>query len=1042
MLRITTFGGLTITIDQTPVQRFVSRKADALLVYLALEGGEHPRESLSNLLWDDLPPKLSQSYLRTVLSSLQKQLAPYLNVTRYSIGINPEGEHWIDVWEVEQALDAADSEWERRGTLSPAAAEQLEKGLALYRGDFLAGFFVRDCREFENWMLLKQEQLRKRVLDAYYRLGEYSLQRKSYKNGADYLTRALEFDPLLEAAHRLLMMTLIKSGQRSAALAQYQTFKKTLLEELGVEPESETTALYESILKGDIAPPVEVRITQTLPNIGTPFIDRPAELQQIISRLDDPDCRLLTLVGVGGVGKTRLALEAARQIHTRYREGVYFVSFAGIREAGRLFEAIANTLDFDYNGDFTKEENLISYLREREILLVLDNFETMLASADSLSRLLRKTKSLKLLVTSRERLNLIEEWLYPVASLAMPDAANLDQAVQAVAVQLFVQSARRVQPDFDLESQLEDVIRICRAVGGMPLAIELAASWVRLMSCGQIADEVENGLKLLVTTLRNVPERHRSIQAIFEAAWTLLSQDEQRILRQLSIFYGGFQQAAAAAVTGASVITLLSLVDKSLLRSVDQRFELHELLRQFAKEKLDEQPDERAAARQKHSAYFASFLSAAEGQLTRSLPGSRFNEVIREVENIRLAWQTAVELGNLSDINRFLRPLYQLYDAQSNYSEAEFLFGAVVERLRSLSAEGVDLTIARAQVYQGACNFHIDQYAIADDLFLSALPVLEREQAEREIHLSLSMLASSAAARGEYRRARTFYTRVVELLRNSEESAAFAGALFRLASGATMLGEYALSEQYLAEGLAALGTSEHKAARMNYYIHRGDLDVRLGNFVEAQASFEQALRLSIELETPNNHAMILADLAQALIPLGQYERAYALCQESIERNRKIHNRWGEAYGLLHLGRVLSAVGNLSAASLSFDEGITICEQNDIATLLIALLCQRARLHLENGETALASELFSRALKVASARDIPPLRLEALLGMAATAHQNGNNERAFTTASVIVGDAAATFETRQQAERLIAIVKGDVNAQNPATLEQILDFYLA
>ena len=1019
MLKINTLGGLSISVDNHLATGFVSRKAEALLVYLALNPREHPREALSELLWDDLTQSQSLSYLRTALSSLQKQLAPYLRISRYSIAVNEEAGVWVDAAELDGVLTDSELQWEARGAFTQTAGEALEACLGLYQGNFLQGFNVRNCSQFESWMLLEQERMHNRVMDAHFHLGRHYLERQAYASGIAQTTRALQLDPFREEAHRLMMRLLAESGQRSAAMTQYDTCVRILDDELGVEPEAETTELYEQIAAGALEVPKVALAPTNLPLVGTPFVDRPRVRNAINLQFALPHCRLLTLVGPGGVGKTRLALEVARQALGDFRHGVYYISFAAVREPERILETIANSLDAGFSGDFSNQDDLIKYLGQREILFVLDNFEAMAPNAGTLGEILNEAPNVKMLVTSRERLGLVEEWLFVVEGFRVPEDDD-PEAADSPAVHLFVQSAQRMQPQFRLDDNREAVLAICRAVGGMPLAMELAASWVRMMSCEQILDEINRGLDFLASSMRNVPERHQSMRAVFDSSWRMLPEAEQRLFRRLSVFRGGFDRVAAEQVTGASVFALSSLVDKSLLRPIDDRYEMHELLRQYARDQLLEQADERDQMRAGHSRYYAHFAAENTGQSLRASGGAAFDRVIREIENIRAAWQFALDAGAVDDMNRFLRPLYQIYDAQSNFQEAEELFGRAADALRSFQSPENALAIARAQLFQGTCNYRMDRYGLAENLLMSALPVLEAHALHWEESLCLQMMGNSARARGAYRQAQRHFQRCVELLEATGDRSTLSVILARLGSTAIMVGQYDDAREYLERGMAAVAEND-RLPRLTYLIAQGDLNVRVGRLAEAVADFDEALRLSDELNSLNNRAMLLADKAQALLGLGEYEQAKRLCRQSIERNEEIHNRWGIAYGLLFLGKASLATGATEQALMQFTRGIRTCEASGIQTTLSALLRQRARVHLAEGQSVLALADLKRALDVAVGAEIPPLLLDALSGFAELSVAEADSQRAARIAGVVLAQPAATYEARQTAQAVLAQV---------------------
>jgi predicted ATPase/Tfp pilus assembly protein PilF len=1019
LLKIATLGGLSLQLGSQPVRGFVSRKVEALLVYLAANPREHPREVLGELLWDDLPQNRTMSYLRTALSSLQQQLAPYLLVSRQSLSINPESNFWLDVRVLETALDESEAEWEQRSSFSRLTASKLEAAVELYKGAFLEGFHIRDARGFEGWMILEQERLRSRVLEALYHLGDYQLQRGQYSTGIAHVNRALQLDPLSEQAHRLMMKLLAHSGQRSAAIAQFEHCRKLIEAELGVEPEDETYELYEQIMAGEISAEAPAQSPHNLPVLATAFIDRP-DLQQIIEQMDRLECRLLTLVGPGGIGKTRLALEAARQLLAEYSQGVYFVAFAPINRPDFIARTIANALNITFKGEAPLEEELIKHLRNQEMLLVLDNFEHLLEGVDILSRILTGAPSIKMLVTSRERLNLQEEWLYHVEALEVPTAADDPETVMSYpAVQLFVQAVQRVQPDFDCAQHLPAIIRICQLVEGLPLGIELAASWVRVMSCEQITEEITSSLDFLTTSLRNIPERHRSIRAVFDSSWNLLQPEEQRVLRQLSVFRGGFQSEAARSVTGASLLTLSSLLDKSLLHQVDGRYQIHEMLRQYAGGLLQEQSDELASLRAAHCAYYADYFEARDARLTNNRQDSAYSEVLREIDNITAAWQFAMET-DLETLGRFLRPLYRLLDLQSRYLDGERIFRTAAERFSKESNNGtLSLLYARAIVLRASCLQNLTRYQEAEPLVLEILPILRAHDALWEQRIALACLGAVVYARGEYRQAQQYFEEVYHLALQTDGDAVI--ILLRLSDVAVVLGEYEKARGVMERALRHLKDSGGQQNRMRFLLTLGDINCKLGNFDEAQQNFQEALALSQTLKATSSGAVAHVSLARVAYGTANYAESAALCRQSITMFESIHNRWGKAFALLHLGRVNFVLGNLAEAASEYHTALEIADKVGSPWLTSAILRQLANVHAARDNTPEAHQNLHESLRIAISIKALPLSMDAIAAISAMCVEH-EPKLACELAAFVLAQPFSEYETLQVAGKALEQVQ--------------------
>jgi DNA-binding SARP family transcriptional activator len=524
-----------------------TRKGLALLAYLAMTQVAHSRQTLAALLWPESDTNLALGSLRQTLWQLRKNLkGEWLIADEEKVLLNSSVALWADATRLMETVAACSTHGHEQEEICSECVPLLEEAVALYQGDFLAGYSLQDSAPFDEWHFFQAEEMRRKVAWALQKLVAFHSSVQAYLPAIDYARRWLALDSLYEPAHRALMRLYAESGQQAAAVRQYRLCVDTLHSELGVEPEPETQALYQAIRDGELSGthgvaafvPQPQTAQHNLPIQLTPFVGREKELAQLAQLLAGPTCRLLTIVGLGGMGKTHLAIQAAFAQVANFADGVWFVPLASVNDPALLPSHIADLLKMPNMGGGDTESHLLRNLKEKSLLLVLDNFEHLLNAVGLIAHILAEAPGVKLLVTSRERLRLAEEFLLPLRGLSVPAPEEGGQAqVQFDSVELFAQQARQLHPSFAVDSSnAADITQICRLVDGMPLGIKMAAVWLRVLSLPEIVAEIQQSLGFLTTDLRNVPEQHRSMQTVFDSSWRLLGQEEQQLLVRLALF--------------------------------------------------------------------------------------------------------------------------------------------------------------------------------------------------------------------------------------------------------------------------------------------------------------------------------------------------------------------------------------------------------------------------------------------------------------------------------------------------------------------------
>ncbi|MEZ4706673.1 MAG: BTAD domain-containing putative transcriptional regulator [Caldilineaceae bacterium] len=726
-LSIRLLGAFELKAPNGDIIDLSSRKAQALCAYLAVMDKPTPRDTLAFLLWPDMADQAAKNNLRTTLSTLKRHLAPYLDITMSTVAFNLNQPHFLDVETFQN--------WVSRAVATKSIAE-LQAAVALYRGEFLDGFHVHNAEPFEEWLLQQREHLHLRMLDAFEILVALCVEGGEISAGLAAGQKLLTLEPWSEFVHRQLMILLANSGRRMSALAQYERCRRILFDELGIEPTPETTALYQHIKAGTYegegpgsirrlslalatthdASPSKVMLPNNLITPLTRFIGRQKELAFLGARLAADDCRLLTISGLGGIGKTALALALGRRLlnspNTSFADGIFFVSLAAIERqedsqgdtattTHAMGAAIAEAIGCQLQDDRPAHIQLQTYLQPRRLLLILDNCEHLVDYANLIVTLLTSAPNLTMLVTSRVRLNIRGETSLALQGLSMPPTHNFPDCPpasawqQSEAVALFVERVREHQVEFMLNAEdLAPIAEICRLIDGLPLAIEMIASWLSFYSCAEIAEKLTQGVanaEWLRSPFRDQPARHYTLQRVFADSWALLPLAAQQTLARLSVFTGSFTRQAAQDVTAATPSDLMCLHDHSLLQ-IDREgvYSLHPLVKQFAVQKwqqlTEHELEQRRLLQQAHSHYYLRQVAT----LANSLRGKEELAAIHSyrtnhADTVR-SWEWAVQEKESAQIQHSMFGLFRYLELTSQSIEGEILFGKAAAQQDGLMA--------------------------------------------------------------------------------------------------------------------------------------------------------------------------------------------------------------------------------------------------------------------------------------------------------------------------------------------------------------------
>ena len=952
-------GTPQLYLNDSPIN-FQRRKSLALLTYLAVEQGEHLRDTLSALLWPDHEQSKAFANLRQALWEIQKNIGEdWLNTSNDTIGLKEDANISLDVAHFKELFENSQSQSDVSLRVS-----HLVDTVSIYRNHFLTGFSLKDSHPFNDWAYAESEELKRKFAEALTLLTESYCALDQAKSAIPYGRRLVSLDPLNESTHRQLMEVYIQAGQQSAALKQYQTLEQTLRKELNLDPQPEIRELYKKILKGEAKPaPIEMQQKITPPQHNLPhqlssFIGREKE-QSDVTKLIAKN-RLVTLVGTGGIGKTSLSLQIGHKLLNEYPDGIWFIGLDSLSDPDLIPQSVASVFDILETPERPTIEILTNVLRKKTSLLVLDNCEHLLeACAQLTTTLLQSCPNIKILATSREVLNVTGEATYQMPSLSLPkdDEASLEQLTEYASVRLFTERATLALSSFSLaKDNVQAVIDVCRKVDGIPLAIELAAARVNILQVEEILKQLNDSFDLLTSDGRTTSAHHQTIQTSMDWSWGLLDDSEKTFLQQLSVFAGGWTLEAAQAVCDGDVLGLTnSLVKKSLIvvkqeAGRETRYRFHEIVRQYAYEKLIESGEE-SNIHDRHLKYFLDLSERIESGLNDPNHTEWFARTGADRDNIRIALEHALTVDIEAGLYISGR-LLSFWDIRDHREGGHWL----AEFLQKPDAKEYPSARAKALLALGWLLAGLQQFSRTQSVAQESLDLYrECEDQLGEID-ALLLLGYALQLLDERETADKFYEQSLTLARSIGNISRQAAALFRLGFDRPSI---QLSYWDEAIDLYRKAGDHYSLVTLLYFAARFHI-VLTGSIVKAKKYIDEASQLFPS--TSMSQAGFWAGTAKSMVALieGNHEEATSQLQKVIKFSDESGYRMVQLWARAYLGYVALSAGNLTEARQTFTETAQSFQEDQNTIGVVYMLEGMASIYVTVNKPEIAAQLIGWA----------------------------------------------------------------------------------
>jgi diguanylate cyclase (GGDEF)-like protein len=763
----------------------------------------------------------------------------------------------------------------------------------------------------------------------------------------------------------------------------------------------------------------------SLPSMPTGLVGRENEIQEAKRVLGSS--RLLTIIGPGGVGKTRLALQVAAELQDEFPSGVFWIPFSAVTGTEMVLASIAAALGFTFYGGEDPEVQFFNFLREKQLLMLLDNLEHLSGGVSVLSRLLERSPKVKLLCTSRERLNLQGEAVLLLHGMQIPANAFLEHIEGFSAIQLFLQAARLIEAEFALtESNKTFIIQICKLVDGLPLGIEMAASWVRMLSPEQIAQEMVKNLSFLSANQHDRPLRHQSLRAVFEQSWILLSPEERKPLARLSIFPSHFSREAAAAVGQADLQILSNLLDKSMVQAAkDGRYTIHEVIRRFSLEKLEGDVPTWETVHQNYVEYYAGFMLEASKSLYGRQQVETLNLINQEIENVLHAWKWCIDHAQWKQIDQILQSLFLFYEIRGLVQEGDkvLLLAQVlletIDEPEAGEATSLQLLLGRILVRRGVFARRLALYEQSQSLTENGLEIFHRHGRTQEQAFTLLKLGQLFEEFGDYEAGQKACQEGLILYQSLDDHHGTAQVLNELGVITYQCGRYAEAEKYTQESLNIFRQVEDTWNLAMVLVNLGNVESELGVYHRAQEYYREALELFEQVGDMAGKAAALNNLGDVARELAEFDQAQAYLQQSLNLYQQLGNRYGQSVAMCNLGEVLNRKHEVTKAHQILQQSLAICDETGNRTGMAYALVTLGAILTQQGDYENARQCLCQSLSLARENQALPLVMEVFVAYGQWLKLNGKGFQALQVLMYASRHPATMKGRKKEAERLIS-----------------------